>query len=370
MMEWKRPRPATYVIWGVLAVLVALIVVMAKREKPTEEVAAAEEKAVPVVVMAVASHDVPDVVTVPGRVEPVVEADLAAETAGRIVDVMVDKGDRVEVGEVVMKIDDRLWSAALERARIELRDATRSLERWEELRKTGAVSESDTDDVRRRKAMADVAVAEAEVHVSQCALRSPMAGLVDDRYVEPGEHAGEGQPAVKVIDISRAKVALEVAERDILAVRRGDVLAFTVDVLPERSFEGEVLFVSSMASRESNSFRVELGVDNSGETLKPGMIVEVALERGVFEGAVVVPLTAVIPQGGEHVVYVTDGDRAVCRVVKLDSIVGSEAILSSGLAAGEMMIVVGQRSLVDGELVEVRSGEAGSPGVGQTAADE
>jgi membrane fusion protein (multidrug efflux system) len=124
------------------------------------------------------------------------------------------------------------------------------------------------------------------------------------------------------------------------------------------AFTGRVTFVSGVARRENNAFRIEASVANAGRRLKGGMIARAEIARGTVEAAVAVPLAAVVPRKGDHVVFVLRGERAERRVVRIESITGHEAILSSGLAVGETIVIEGHRALQDGMLLEVTRTQA------------
>ncbi|MBN1269347.1 MAG: efflux RND transporter periplasmic adaptor subunit [Kiritimatiellae bacterium] len=334
---------------GVLIVGLVLVLALGRKEVPEDTA----EKAVPVRLMAVEPRTVPDMIVIPGRIEPFVEADLAVEKPGRIVGLTADKGDRVEAGQVLLRLDSRMAEAALKQAEIEHREAAKELERWKGLEKAGAVSASDFDSIKTRLDNAEVMLEQARVSLSQCEVRSPIAGIVDQRHVEEGEFANEGMPVFKVLDIDRVKLAVNVAERDVYSLKHGDDVNFRIAALSGQSFTGRASFVSSLAGRESNSFRAELLVANPGHLLKPGLIAEVMLVRRVRDDAIVLPLAAVVPQKGDHVVYTEKDGRAVRNLVRIEALIGSEVVLSEGIAPGDRVIIEGQRSVLDGALVEI-----------------
>jgi len=355
--EKRKSRMPSLILWGLLLVVLGSIVIMALWRKPPKQTVPQAEKAVPVKVRRLATREVPDEIDLPGRIEPFVEADLSAEKGGRIVSLEVDKGDRVEAGALLLQLDDRLWAVALRQAEIERRDAEREETRWLELKKTGAVSVSDFDGVVKRRELAQAAVAGARAEVEQCRIRSPISGLVDNRYVEEGEYVTEGMRVLKVVDTSRVKLTVDVPERNVRHATKGRRVVFTVGTRPDSVFTGEVTFVSELASRKSNCFRAEIVVDNGERLLRPGMIAEAALVSEIRKDALVVPLAAVIPKRGEHIVFVVQDGRAVRCVVTIDEIVGFEAVISGGLRVGDRLVVEGHRTLQDGRLVTVLNAE-------------
>jgi len=344
--KWLR-----WTLWGLLALIVVGIVLLIAVEKPREVVEEMAEKVVAVRTVRIAPRSISDVVVVPGRVVAAIEADLGAENAGRIVELLAEEGDRVAKDQVLLRIDDRLWRTALARAEIEKREADKDATRWAELEKTGAVSTRDLDSVRTRCDLAEAARVEARVHVDKCEVRSPIRGLVEQRRVEQGEFVNEGQMVFKVVDIDRVKVAFDMAERDVLSVRVGASVGVRLGALPDCVFTGTVSFVSSLGGRSSNAFRTEARLENPGHELRPGMIAEVEVVRGSRDDVIVFPLATVVPQKGEHVVFVVADGRAERRVVRIDSISGRDVVLASGVNLGDEVVLEGQRTLVDGALV-------------------
>lgn len=348
----------TVVLWAVLACLATGIVALAVWKKRQPPPAPPAERAVAVKVATVVPRSFADVRVLPGRVAADQDITLSAEKPGRAVEVAADKGDAVSDGQVLVRLDARLWEAARDRARVERADAERERDRLDRLKATGAVSQSDLDAATSRCAMAEVMLREAEVNMDQCVVRSPVDGLVEERWVEPGERVGEGQPLMRVVVVKPLTIEVDVPERDIGGVVTGGAVPFSAAGVAVGTLTGVVSFVASQAHPASNTFRVELTVRDAPAVLRPGMIVDVRLPRGESASAIVVPLHAVVPRKGDHMVFVVgEGDRAVSRLVRIGRIIGSSAVLDSGLAPGDRLVVEGQRMLQDGALLQVAAAE-------------
>ena len=356
-----RKKKGSLLVWGALVIVVALIFAMPMLKKPEEKKVVEPEKPVAVRTITIERRTVEDALLLPARVEPLQEANLAAERAGRVIEVVADKGQAVEAGQVLLRLDGRLWEAARQRAEIEERDASRDLKRWKELEKTGAVSGSEFESIQRRQESARIALNEAEVMLSQCEVRSPFAGILVARLVEVGDYANEGQAVLRVIRLDHVKLTFDVPEQDIGSLQLGQQKKFTLAVLPGREFSGEISFVSSQAERESNSFTVELKVENLDGALKAGMIAQVSLVRREREGAVVVPLAAIVPRKGEHYLFAVENGHAIRKRVQIAALMGHEAVLESGVEAGDQIVVEGHRGLQDGMAVSVGGTEPVQP---------
>jgi len=354
----KKPQRSSIVIWSLIAALMVLVILSMTLRRSEPERESLPERSFPVRIQEVQPREVDHVIRIPGRMEAHTISRLAVDKGGRVVEIMADKGDRVDQGQALLKLDDRLWRTMLSQAEIELREAEREMRRFTEMAQTGAISTSDVDHVRARLDRARVSKQEAQVHVEQCLVTSPFDGVVNDRYVEIGEFAPEGSAVFEVLRLDPMKLTLDIPERDIAAIKHGQSLVFEIAGLGATRMTGTVTHVASVAFPENNSFRVEATVPNPDETLRAGMIASARFVRAHNEQAVVIPLSSVIPRKGEHIVFIANKDnRAERRLVKIDRISGENVVLSSGLKAGEQLIVEGHRLLVDGARIEHQDGE-------------
>lgn len=345
---------AAWILWLTLALVIVLIVVMMALPKPKEVTEKKPVVAMPVKVMELQARRLPDRVQLPGRLLPDADILLSAEKAGRVVEVLVQEGDEVQQGQLLLKLDDRLWKAAQERAQLELEDAERNLTRWIELEKAGAVSGQSFEDFQLRRNMAKVAVEESRVFVEQCSIRSPVNGRVEERLVDLGEYANEGVPVLRLVATDILKHRIDIPERDVRYVKEGEELPFTIAALQDATFTGHVSFVSASANPLSNAYRVECLVDNRTEALKAGMLTRAMLTRGWHEHALAVPLSSVIPDKGEDIVFTVEDGHAVRNTVIIDAILGTDALLARGVPEGASVVLEGHRTLIDGALVDVQ----------------
>lgn len=354
MKKRVAPRIAlsSVILWLIVGLMIFLVFLSVTMRREEEELETPPERAVPVETIFVETQPVTDMIQLPGRIEADVRSRLAVDKGGRVVEILAERGDPVQADQVLLRIDDRVWKRLLEQAEIELEDAQRAYHRWHHLAASGLISTGEYDTVQTRLDRARVSLADAELHVEQCRVTSPAAGVINDRFVEVGEFAPEGSPVLEFVIIDPAKLTLHVPERDVASVQLGEPLSFTVSVLPGKSFEGTITHVAEAGSLENNSFRVEVRVDNKDRVLRPGMIASARLIRERHEEAIVIPLSAVIPRQGEHFVFLAREDRAVRRLVKIDRILGEDVILAEGLEVDDELVLEGHRTLIDGSLIE------------------
>lgn len=339
-----------WLLIGIVVVIAALVARWMMRER----VAAKPLEPIQVVVRSLARKVASEYLSFAGRVEPIRDVLVAAEAGGRYTDMPVDVGASVEAGDVLIRIDDSLPKSALMRAEAEYTDAKRDFERTQKLAEKGAVSTSVLEAAATRMQFADAGLQDAKTMLARCVVRSPIQGRVEEKFVDVGEYAKDGDPVFRIANMSQAKVVVYVPEAEILDLNAGRSMIFTIGSIPETEFEGKVTFVAQAGDPVSHAFRMEMITDNSKGLLRGGMIADVVLKRSTHEPVIEIPFTAVLPRKGEHIVFVWEKGRAVRKTVRIHSLAGKNALISSGLEEGEMLIVEGQRFLQDGKRVLVK----------------
>lgn len=337
-------------ILGLVATLILLMVLLKPNRKALPEV---KEAAVAVSTMTVHPSTTADIVHLPALVMANVDAVLSAEKAGRIDEITAERGDHVEQGQRLLQIDDRIWQANLRQANIAAEDARKTHDRFKQLQDSGAVAESEFDRIEKAFIQAESMAEEARINIEQCRVVSPITGTINDRFVEVGEYVQPGTPLFQVVDTAIVKIFLQIPEKDIYAVRPGRAMSFTIQPLPDRIFEGKVTFVATQADERNNAFRTEITLGNTDGTLRPGMIAQVEFRRGEKQNMVSLPMSAVLPSKGDHIVYLAKNGLAIRRKVQIETITRERALISKGLEDGDRVIVEGNRTLNDGQRVEI-----------------
>ena len=333
-----------------LTLLIVLLLVFKPAPKPENT---GTEAAMTVTTITVHPTNTPDVVILPALITARIDATLAAEKPGRITEIKVDRGDEVTKGQPLLQLDDRIWQANLKQARIAAANAKRNFERIQQLKESGAVSQSDYDAAEKAYEQTATSTEEALINIDQCKIVSPIDGIVNERFVETGEYAQPGAPVLQVVDTDTLRIIMQIPEKDIYAIHKGDRIRFAVEPLPGESFEGTVTFIAPQADGRNNAFHAEITVGNKDRKLRSGMIAQVEFNRGNRPGMVSLPMAAVLPSKGEHIVYLAKDGQAVRRRVQIDTITHTHALISRGLEAGDRVILEGNRTLSDGQRIEV-----------------
>jgi membrane fusion protein (multidrug efflux system) len=300
-------------------------------------------------------------VRVTGEVEALNDVVLSAEEGGVIREFYAEKGAMVEEGQPVAKIDDAVLAAQVREARAAAELAREQYERqravWEESR---VGSEIALLQARSQAEAAAARLAALEARLEKTVIRSPVKGVLDERYLEVGEMAAPGAPVVRVVAAHKLKVSAGVPERFAPDLRRGAEVRVTFDVLPGREFAAKVSFVGASVDSRSRTFPVEVMLDNPGGVIKPRMVANLQIVRRRLEGVLVVPQSAVTRSEDGYQLFVAeerDGVLyAIARRVTLGPSHEDLVVISDGLAPGERVITVGARLVDQGSRIRILGG--------------
>jgi len=248
----------------------------------------------------------------------------------------------------------------------QLRNAEEQLtaaQKQEALVREGARSE-DRAGIAAKVAQAQAALNLARITLLKATVKSPIKGVLNKRLCDAGEYVGPGTPLADVVDVARVKVVAPVPERDISSVRLGAPKRMWFDLGRGDPVErtGRVIFVSQVADPRTLTFDVKIELGNADGRLRPGMIARVELVRDRLEDAIAVPFAAVIRDEDGYVAFVENGGEAHRREVTLGFFDGGRVVVTSGLSAGDRLIVQGQRFIADADRVRV------APAAGTTSA--
>jgi RND family efflux transporter MFP subunit len=224
------------------------------------------------------------------------------------------------------------------------------------------LSEARTGARDEDRASAEAAVRQAESALDlardalgKAGIESPITGIVASKMVFAGDTLHTGQPVAEIVDIAAFKIRIGVSSADVSHFSKGDVV--TVEILPSGLVRKAVVRdVGIKADSRSGSFPVILEMPNdlTGDImLRAGMDGVVHFTRRHEKEALVVPRSSLIEEREGFRAFVAAGDRAEVRRVAVGSLSESEAVVTDGLEEGDLLIVVGQLRLKDGDLLEL-----------------
>jgi RND family efflux transporter MFP subunit len=324
------------------------------------------------------------------------QATVSAKITGKVTEVLIEEGMRVEEGAVLARLDDTEARAQLGLARAQLAAATsqegeiRALLQQAEADYTRAlelfnrqlVSAQAIDAARAQRDMlrarlganteqvrvARESVAVAEVQLANTVIRAPFGGVVVTKSAQPGEmispiSAGGGFTRTgigTIVDMDSLEIQVDVNESFINRVTAEQPVEATLNAYPDWKIPGSVIAIIPTADRSKATVKVRIAVASKDPRIVPDMGVRVAFLESrpatpirPAPAAVLVPAEAVRTEGADGVVFVVADGRVARRVVTPGKPVGAEREVLAGLVAGERVVIAPPPSLGDGDRVRV-----------------
>jgi membrane fusion protein (multidrug efflux system) len=297
-----------------------------------------------------------------GAVEAYQDVVVSSQESGVIERIIVDRGSRVRAGQPIARIDDEIIAAQVDEARA---SASLARERYERQRQLwedeGIGSEIAFLQTKFDAQSADARLAFLEARFARHTIKSPITGLLDERYVDVGEIVAPGIPVARVLTIDRLKVVGGVPERFGPYVIEGGSAVLNFDVLPGQSIDGTIAYVGAAVDPQNRTFPIEILLDDPEGFLKPQMVANVRVATERLQDVIVVPQDVVLRTEDGYAVFVVaegpDGTLAEARAVGLGPSFENEVVVATGLAAGDRLIVTGHQMVDAGDRVrEVSEG--------------
>jgi membrane fusion protein (multidrug efflux system) len=312
-----------------------------------------KEKIFPVSVEVIKTEDVADHFTLPANLEAMEDVTISAEMAGPVQRVHFSEGDRIKKGDIILEIDSETLKSALRRDSENVAVAQRKLERYQSLEEEGLVSRQDIEDLSNALVAAREALRSTQLMLIKSQPKSPLNGSIDEVYVDRGEFTDFGKPLIRLLQVDKLKVIVDVPEKDIAYLRVGQ----QVSVIPAKlsaqavvPVEGTIEFISYAADDITRTYRTKIIITNPG-FLRPGMIVRTQFLRQALSDVVTVPIYALIDQEGDKFVFLSDQGVARLVPVIIGNVIGQRVVIKDGVSPSDRVVVKGQQLLAEGSKV-------------------
>ena len=387
-------KTGPYVSFGMAALLASILLTAGCSSGEKQQAGPAAPRAALVTVTESIQTDMPVNLSAVGTVEPSASVNVVSRTAGELLEVLVDDGEFVKEGQLLFVIDKKPAEIALHKVQAQLESdkaklakAEDDLARSQKLTKGGFTSAAQNDEARvaavgyRAAVKADeAAVEQAQLDLSYCEIRAPMAGRAGAIQVDKGNYVPKESKTLLTIDaIQPVTVTFSVPERYIMAVRglsSGSDLKVTAQPKLGKAAEGVLTFVGNVDS-STGTVPLKATFPNENGLMWPGEYVEIKLQLAVLKDSVAVPSRAVIIGPDGPFVYVvkevpSQDDPARKELIAQYRLVtsGTEnegmTVVTKGLDAGEAVVMEGHVRLSDG--IKVRLPEDAKPAAGTPAA--
>lgn len=306
-------------------------------------------------------------IRVSGALAPTGSTTVNAEIGARIESITIESGDRVEQGQIIATLattdlqsalDERLASLDAARSQVEFADS--GLGKIETLAKKGYATKSTLEKSRNdlQAARASLSSAQSQVALAQSALadaviRSPIAGVVSERMVNPGEAVAVGTKIATIVDLSSMDVEVGIPTNQIGAVKVGQTVDLQVEGFGERIFQAEVTRINPVAQSGTRTVPVYISLPNPDSRLSGGMFATGTITVQEAKDTLALPKSAIREDGdGAYVFAVEDGVLAR-KPIKVGQAWddGNLVAIDSGVSAGETVVVAPLPGLTAGTTV-------------------
>ena len=354
-MHAIRPVVRRHVAGPATLALASLLLLSACGKGPGKEGDKEAEAPPPVTVEAVAVEPRAMAASYSGSasLEARAEAQVVAKTSGVALQVLVEEGDQVRAGQVLVRIDADRARLNVAQADVQVKKLEANFRRASELVKQQMVSVGDHDQLRYDLENARAMLRMAQLELSYTNVTAPISGVVASRSIKPGNFVQINTPIIRIVDNSRLEATLNVPERDLTTLRAGLPVRMQVDALAGRTFEGVVDRSAPVVDAGSGTFRVVCAFDPDDGALQPGMFARIGIDYDSREAALAIPRTALLEDDDEPAVYAVREGKAVRTPVTTGYVDGAWIEVREGLGEGDRVVTAGKVALRDGSVVQV-----------------
>ena len=316
------------------------------------------------------------------------QATVSSKVTGKVIEVMVEEGMKIEAGQILARIDSSnvekslhlaeahldVSRKALDETHANLEQAERELARFLQLAANKVASQSDLDRAeaeakslraRLERQKADIVVSERDLaqwqqQLDDTVIRAPFAGIVTSKNAQPGEmispmSAGGSFTRTGIctlVDMSSLEVEVDVNESYINRVEPGQKVEATLDSYPDWHIPSKVIAIIPAADRQKATVKVRVGFEKLESRILPDMGVKVAFqgaeEKQSAGPSITIPKAAIQQRDGRDVVWIARDGRVEKRAVTVGTRRGDEVAVAAGLTGGEKVVVEGADKLAEG----------------------
>lgn len=275
------------------------------------------------------------------------DVNIVSETQGKVTGLYFKVGEFKKAGSVLVQIDDELKRANYQTAEANYQKAKKDYDRYKALLDQKSVTETQFDQIKIAYITAESQYIIAKRQLNDTKITTPISGVVTARNVDLGTMVQNGMTIGNVVDISKLKVKVGIAEKDAFKLKVGDKVDITTEVLPGVKIPGSVETISAKGD-EAHTYPVEIVIQNNGkEQLKAGMFARVEFTSLKHDEALIIPRTAIIGSTRDAKVYVIEGGISKLRSIQIGGEYGATVEVLNGLKAGDEVVTAGQNTLIE-----------------------
>ena len=324
-----------------------------KKDEDGEEDEEDEEEAVPIEVVSLVRGQIESVLRFSTNLEAENEVQVFAEAERRITQLLVEEGDDVAKGQLLLRLQDEAQRTEVARVESQLAKAKREYERQTNLWEQQLISEETYSEATVNLEQLELALRDAKRELGYTEVRAPIKGTITERFVNVGDQVTVNQHLFDIVDFDSIVARVYVPEKELYRLQPGQVARLFAEAAGTDARTGTVDRLAPRVDPKSGTVKVTVAIPRS-ENLLPGMYVTVELITEVHEDAVLVPKKALVYDADQIFVFRMKDDETVERLLIQAALQDRDHIEPAGiLEAGDRVVVGGQSSLKDGSMVRL-----------------
>ena len=323
----------------------------------------------PVTVSVVTQKEVRKPVTLVGTVEPLRKSLVSAIVKGMVVEYLYTDGEYVEQGQVIARQDTAKREIMLNEAinaknesKARLKLAEDELARINELHEKGIVSKSQLDiavseknALVARQKLLQSRINQLKYDIARSEIRAPFNGYITQEFSQIGQWLDSGDNVVELIDIDTVQINVDMPEKYVHMVKKGDNVNLLFNSLPGKEFKGEIVSIVPQADQSSRAFPVKINLENSDHLIKSSMSARVSFLLGETVEVKLVPKDSLTDSNGVKMLYVVRDGAAVPLPVTTGLEHENRVQIDGDVKVGEQVVVRGNERLQPMQPVNVTS---------------
>jgi membrane fusion protein (multidrug efflux system) len=312
-----------------------------------------KEEAVPVEVTQLATGRMEQVLRYSANLEAESHVQVYSQAARLVRELLVEEGDNVKEGDVLLRLVDEEQRNNLAKARSQLDKSDREFQRLERLFKEELISEQKISEATYDLEQLRIAVSDAERELGYTQVKAPIAGTVTARLVKLGDQVSINQHLFDIVDFASMVARVYGPEKNLAQLKPGQMARITSQALGEHVFKGSIDRIAPVVDPKTGTLKVTVAV-GSQTGLLPGLYVDVALVTAVHDQALLMPKRALVYDKDRVFVFRLGEDRRVERLALAPTLSDRNHVkVEAPLEPGDQVVVAGQAGLKDGTLVSL-----------------
>jgi RND family efflux transporter MFP subunit len=342
-----------YYIISVLVFVVLVLVLINNRAQLEAKAKNDKISAYPVTVSTVVQKEVSNKIELVGTIVGDNDVQVISEAQGKVTGIYAKVGDYKSAGSVIAQLDDELKKSAYETAQVNYEKSKKDFERYDVLYKNKSVSDVQYEQAKLGYYNAQSQYVAAKKDYEDTKITAPISGIITSRNIDMGTYVNKNMPVANIVDISRLKVKVGVAEKDVFSLKQGNKVTVTTNVYPGVEFPGTISTISDKGDQAHN-YPVEISLMNSKEhPLKSGMFGKVSFKQKSNEAKLIVSRDALVGSIKSPQVFVVENGTVHLRDIIIGNTYDTNLEVLNGLKTGDKVVVNGQNNLEENTAVYV-----------------